>query len=97
MCVIYKLCDVENEFEIKLNEARLINPLTPEPLVTARAAWGTCARDAFPPISPTKQNFASAVRGSINQSESVFCALILITLGGSAKASFYAFTRSDQL
>ena len=35
------------------------NPLTPEPPVTARAAWGTCARDAFPPISPTKQNFVS--------------------------------------
>lgn len=37
----------------------IFNPLTPEPPVTARAAWGTCARDAFPPISPTKQNFVS--------------------------------------
>ena len=27
--------------------------------VTARAAWGTCARDASPPVSPTKQNFVS--------------------------------------
>ena len=76
-------------------------PLTPKPPITARAAWGTCARDSFPPYLPCLAEFclqiSSVVRGSINQSESVFCAVILMTLEGSTKAPFYAFTRNDQI
>ena len=45
-------CYIGFSCQIQLNHS--VNPLTPEPPVTARAAWGTCARDAFPPISPTK-------------------------------------------
>ena len=60
---IMLLGTVRKFYHSSVNNSRFflfkINPLIPEPPVTARAAWGACARDAFPPISPTKQNFFS--------------------------------------
>ena len=57
--------------------------------------------NAFPPTSPTEQNFfpqtSSIVWRSRNESESVVCAYILMALGGTRGASFCAFILNDQI
>ena len=59
-----------------------------------RGRGGGLARETLSPHLPYWAEFclqtSSVVRGSINQSESVFCVFFLMTLGGSTNASFYA-------
>ena len=59
------------------------------------------ARETLSPLSPLlskilSPNFLCCQR-IYKPIRIVFCAVILITLGGNTKASFYAFTRNDQL